>query len=250
MKRLLLALSLALAPAAAHAAGLTIFAAASLTNAMQDIGALWAAAGHPKPVFSFDSSGTLARQIEQGAPANIFASADEKWMDDVGRHDLLAEGTRASLLGNSLVLVEPAGAVKPVTLAPHFEVGAILGPAGRLAVGDPKSVPAGIYAKQALQKLGVWERVADRLAPAASVRAALLLVERGEAPAGIVYGSDAHLSKTVAVAGIFPTDSHEPIRYPFAAIKGKDTQEARDFLHFLHTTPAQDVFKHYGFTNP
>ena len=249
MKRLLLVF-LAIAPAGAHAAGLTIFAAASLTNAMQDIGALWAAAGHPKPVFSFASSGTLAQQIEHGAPANIFASADEKWMDDVGRHDLLADGTRASLLGNDLVLVEPAGAMKPVALAPHFEVGAILGASGRLAVGDPKSVPAGIYARQALEKLGVWERVADRLAPAASVRAALLLVERREAPAGIVYASDAHLSKTVAVAGIFPPDSHDPIRYPFAAIKGNNSQEARDFLHFLHSNAAQDVFRHYGFTNP
>jgi molybdate transport system substrate-binding protein len=249
MKRLLLLLAIA-AGGPAHAAGLTIFAAASLTNAMNDIGALWAAAHHAKPVFSFASSATLAQQIEHGAPANIFASADEAWMDDVGRHDLIATGTRASLVGGDLVLVEPRASLRPVTIGPNFEIGPILGPSGRLAVGDPKSVPAGIYAKQALIKLGVWERVRDRLAPAASVRAALLLVEHGEAPAGIVYGTDVRVSPKLAVAGVFPADSHDPIRYPFAVLKAGDTPEARAFLNFLHTTPAQDVFRHYGFTKP
>jgi molybdate transport system substrate-binding protein len=248
--KLLLTLALCLAPAVSHAAGLTIFAAASLTNAMQDIGALWAAAGHAKPVFNFASSGTLAQQIEHGAPANVFASADEKWMDDIGRHDLIAEGTRADLLGNDLVLVEPRGSLHRITIAKDLEIGAILAPAGRLAIGDPKSVPAGIYAKQALEKLGVWDRVRDRLAPAASVRGALLLVERGEAPAGIVYGTDVHVSPTLAVAGIFPADSHDPIRYPFAVVKPNDTKEARAFLAFLRTGASQDVFRHYGFTGP
>ena len=241
---------LGLAPAAVGATPLTVFAAASLTNAMQDIGALWAAAGHAKPVFSFASSSTLAQQIEHGAPANIFASADEKWMDDVGRHDLIATGTRAVLLGNDLVLVEPKAALHPVTIDKGLAIDTVLGTSGRLAVGDPKAVPAGIYARQALQKLGLWERARDRLAPAASVRAALLLVERGEAPAGVVYGTDVQVSKTVAVAGVFPADSHDPISYPFAVVRAGDTKEAREFLHYLHTPPAQDVFHHYGFTKP
>ncbi len=249
MKRLLL-IALCLAPATAGAAPLTVFAAASLTNAMQDIGALWAAAGHEKPVFSFANSATLAQQIEHGAPANVFASADEKWMDDVGRHDLIATGTRDVLLSNDLVLVEPKASVHPLKIEKNFAIDTVLGATGRLAIGDPKAVPAGIYAQQSLQKLGVWERARDRLAPAASVRAALLLVEHGEAPAGIVYGTDVQVSKTLAVAGVFPPESHDPINYPFAVVRAGDTKEAREFLHYLHTTPAQDVFRHYGFTKP
>ena len=228
---------------------LTVFAAASLTNALQDIGALWAAAGHVKIVFSFAASSTLAQQIEHGAPANIFFSADEKWMDDLAAHQDLAGGTRQDVVGNSLVLVEPKASMKPITLVQGAKLDAVLGLTGRLAVGDPAHVPAGIYAEQALQKLGLWQSVQPRLAPADSVRAALRLVELGEAPAGIVYATDVGVSPKLAVAGIFPAASHEPIQYPAAIVRSGDTRDARDFLAFLNTQPARDVFAHYGFSN-
>ena len=247
--RRLLALLLAL-PLSAHAADvkLTVFAAASLVNALQDIGTLWAAGGHGQVVFSFDASSTLARQIEHGAPAGVFISADEKWMDDLARHHGIVAGTREDLLGNSLVLVEPKDALKPVSLAQGASLDAVLGPSGRLAVGDPSHVPAGIYAQQALEKLGMWPALRNRLAPAGSVRSALRLVEVHEAPAGIVYATDVRATPTLAVAGTFPAASHDPIRYPAAVVT--DMPEARAFLAFLSTQPAQDVFQHYGFTRP
>ncbi len=243
-------LMLALPWAARAEAPLTVFAAASLTNAMQDIGALWAAAGHPRPVFSFASSSTLAQQIEHGAPADLFLSADEKWMDDLARHGGLAAGTRHDLVGNSLVLVEPAVHLRRVTLAPGLDVSAVLGPAGRLAVGDPAHVPAGLYAKQALQALGLWPALQARLAPADSVRSALRLVELGEAPAGIVYATDVGVSPKLAIAGTFPASSHDPIRYPAAVVKSGDGKGPRAFLAFLGTQPCRDVFTHYGFSSP
>lgn len=245
----LVALSYWAAPAGA-AAPLTVFAAASLTNALQDIGVLWMAAGHPKVVFSFAASSTLAQQIEHGAPASVFLSADEKWMDDLDKHHALAANTRADLLGNSLVLVEPKAHLKPVTLNPGTRLDTVLGTEGRLAVGDPAHVPAGIYAEQSLRKLGMWAAVQSRLAPADSVRSALRLVETGEAPAGIVYATDVKVSPALAIAGSFPASSHDPIRYPAAIIAAGDTPDARGFLDFLHTQPAQDVFQHYGFTAP
>ncbi len=248
MKRLL-AVLLAL-PFVAHAAGpkLTVFAAASLVNALQDIGNLWMAAGHGAVAFSFDASSTLARQIEHGAPAGVFISADEKWMDDLAHHHGIVAGTREDLLGNSLVLVEPKDTLKPVSLAQGTSLDAVLGTGGRLAVGDPSHVPAGIYAQQALEKLGMWPGLQNRLAPADSVRSALRLVEVHEAPAGIVYATDVRATPTLGVAGVFPPSSHEPIRYPAAVVA--DTPEARAFLAFLSTQPAQDVFEHYGFTRP
>jgi molybdate transport system substrate-binding protein len=249
MMRLLLAILVVL-PLSARAAPLTVFAAASLTNAMQDVGNLWMAAGHHRVVFSFASSSTLALQIEHGAPANLFVSADEKWMDDLAAHHELAAGTRTDLLGNSLVLVEPKSALKPVALGPGTKLDAVLGTGGRLAVGDPAHVPAGIYAKQALVKLGLWDSVKDRLAPADSVRSALRLVEVGEAPAGIVYATDVKITPTLGIAGTFPPDSHLPIIYPAAIMKAGNTAEARAFLAFLHTQKAADVFQHYGFSAP
>lgn len=252
MRRLVLALLVvvSLAPAAARAADVTVFAAASLTDAMNRIGAAWTAEGHPKVVFSFASSSTLAQQIEHGAPANLFASADEKWMDDLAAEGGIAAETRADLLGNALVLVEPRATVKQVAIGQGFDLGAILGASGRLAVGDPGHVPAGLYAKQALQRLGAWDAVQARLAPADSVRSALLLVERGEAPAGIVYATDALVSNGVAVAGVFPETSHDPIRYPFAVTKSGDSADARAFLAYLRSPPAQAVFTQFGFTRP
>jgi molybdate transport system substrate-binding protein len=235
---------------AKKAAALTVFAAASMTNAMQDVGTLWQAAGHPKIAFSFASSSVLALQIENGAPANLFVSADEKWMDELVKKGLIVRTSRTDLVGNSLVLVEPKKTLKPVVLDADTHLDALLGPTGRLAVGDPGRVPAGIYAKQALQKLGLWASVANRLAPADSVRSALRLVETGEAPAGIVYSTDVQIVPSLGVAGVFPADSHDPIRYPVALIKANDTKDARAFLAFLATRDAKAVFTHYGFTAP
>lgn len=246
--RLLLALALLLLPVAARADGLIVFAAASLTNAMGDIAPLWQAAGHAPLKQSFASSSTLARQIESGAPANLFASADIKWMDYLDQKHLIAAGTRVDLLRNDLVLIVPAGhAGAERKIGQGFDLAALLGAGGRLAVGDPAHVPAGIYAKQALQKLGIWASVKDRLAPAEDVRAALLLVERGEAPAGIVYGTDAAVTDKVAVVGRFPADSHDPIVYPFAIVKAGDNAEARALLQFLRGPQAKAAFEKRGF---
>ena len=209
--RCLLFLLLILVPLQARAQALTVFAAASLTDAMKDVAGLWVKAGHPMPRLSFAASSTLAQQIEQGAPANVFASADEKWMNDLVKHDQIAPGTRRDLLGNDLVLVVPANHPVHVDIGPGFDLAALLGPNGRLSVGDPAHVPAGIYAEQALRKLGLWDKVSGHLAAQPDVRSALLLVERGEAPAGIVYSTDASVSKAVSVAGVYPESSHAKI---------------------------------------
>jgi molybdate transport system substrate-binding protein len=246
MRFLLFALVL-LVPLAARAQELTVFAAASLTDAMKDVSALWTKAGHPPLTLSFGASSTLARQIEEGAPAALFASADEKWMDYLAQKDLIAADTRKDLLGNDLVLVVPADKPIHVTLGPDFDLLGLLGPNGRLATGDPAHVPVGIYAEQALRKLGWWDKVAPRLARTEDVRAGLLLVERGEAPAGIVYATDAAASKAVMVAGIFPASSHDPVEYPFAVVKAHDTPDARALLTFLEGPQAREVFVQRGF---
>ncbi|HEY0181425.1 MAG TPA: molybdate ABC transporter substrate-binding protein [Rhodopila sp.] len=245
--RFLMLLLLVLAPLQARAQSLTVFAAASLTDALKDISGLWVKAGHEAPRMSFDSSSTLARQVQQGAPANVFASADEKWMDFLAKADLIAPDTRHDLLGNDLVLIVPATHPTHVSIGPGFDLSALLGPDGRLATGDPAHVPVGIYAEQALRKLGLWEKVSGHLAAAPDVRSALLLVERGEAPAGIVYSTDATVSKAVSVAGVFPDSSHDPITYPFAVTKAGDTAEARAFLAFLSTPAAREVWVKRGF---
>lgn len=246
MRFLLFALVL-LVPLAARAQELTVFAAASLTDAMKDVSALWTKAGHPPLSLSFGASSTLARQIEEGAPAALFASADEKWMDYLAQKNLIAADTRKDLLGNDLVLVVPANKPIHVTLGADFDLLGLLGANGRLATGDPAHVPVGIYAEQALRKLGWWAKVAPRLARTDDVRAALLLVERGEAPAGIVYATDAAVSKAVMVAGTFPASSHDPVAYPFAVVKAYDTPEARALLTFLAGPQAREVFVQRGF---
>jgi molybdate transport system substrate-binding protein len=246
MRSILLFLLL-LAPLQAGAQTLTVFAAASLTDAMKDISELWVKAGHEAPRMSFDSSSTLARQIEQGAPVNVFASADEKWMNYLAKANQIALDTRQDLLGNELVLIVPATHPMHVDIGPGFDLPALLGPGGRLATGDPAHVPAGIYAEQALRKLGLWDEVAPRLAAAPDVRSALLLVERGEAPAGIVYSTDAAVSKAVAIAGVFPRSSHDPVTYPFAVTQAGDTQAARAFLAFMSTPAAREVWIKRGF---
>lgn len=249
MLRRLLLLALLLPATARAADGLTVFAAASLTDAFTDVGNLWKAKGH-QITFDFAASSTLAQQIEHGAPADIFASADELWMDRLATENRIRPDTRANLLGNSLVLVERRDKLKTITLKRGVNLAGVLGADGRLAVGDPAHVPAGIYARQSLQSLGLWESLQNRLAPADSVRGALLLVARGEAPAGIVYGTDVRIDPHLAIAGTFPADSHDPIRYPIAITKTAHFDEAAAFIAFLHTQPAQDVFLHYGFPPP
>jgi len=236
-----------LVPMAARAQQLTVFAAASLTDAMKDVSALWAKDGHPPLRLSFAASSTLARLIEQGAPAALFASADQKWMDYLAQKNLIVADTRKDLLGNDLVLVVPADKPLHVTIGPDFDLLGLLGANGRLATGDPAHVPVGIYAEQALKKLGWWDKIAPRLARTDDVRAALLLVERGEAPAGIVYATDAAVSKAVMVAGTFPASSHDPVTYPFALTKSGDTSEARALLTFLEGPQARTVFVQRGF---
>ena len=243
----LLLLGALLLPLTARAQEVTVFAAASLTDAMKDISALWVQAGHPALRLSFGSSSTLARQIEQGAPANLFASADEKWMDYLARKKLIVADTRKDLLGNDLVLVVPADQPRHVTINASFDLPGLLGATGRLAVGDPAHVPVGIYAEQALRKLGLWDSISPRLARTDDVRSGLLLVERGEAPAGIVYATDAPVSKGVMVAGTFPDSSHDPITYPFAVTTAGDTPEAHALLAFLTGPDARAVFVRRGF---
>ena len=243
---LALGAALAAAPPALAAAPppLGIDAAASLTDALGAIDALWVRAGHPAPRVSFAGSGALARQIQSGAPADLFLSADTKWMDALAEAGLVVAGTRITFAANDLVLVEPRASVHPVAIGPGFSLAAALGPDGRLAVGNTRSVPAGIYAEQALRSLGVWNAVSTRLAETADVRAALLAVENGAAPAAITYRSDAHGVAGVAIAGTFPPGSHVPITYPGAVVAGsKNASEARAFLALLRSPEAQAIFR-------
>jgi molybdate transport system substrate-binding protein len=226
---------------------LTVFAAASLQNAFEDVGRLHAQRAGAAPRFSFAASSLLARQIEQGAPASVFASADEAWMDHLERRGLLAEGTRRALLGNRLVLVVPAASPLRLELKPGVDLAALLGRDGRWVTGDPGSVPVGRYAQQALTALGAWEAAQGRLVRAVNVRAALALVERGEAAAGIVYATDAALSGRVRVAAQFPPDSHHPVRCPVAVVRRHDAPVAREFLRLLGAPEAAAVFRRHGF---
>lgn len=227
---------------------ITVFAAASLTNAIQDIATQYEQEKPVKIVASFASSSTLARQIEQGAPADLFISADRQWMDFAQQKDLLDNASRMTLLGNSLVLIAPAEpAPQPVTINQQTRWKTLLH-GERLAVGDPDHVPAGIYAKEALQKLGAWETLSPSLARANNVRAAMALVERAEAPYGIVYGSDAVASQKVKVVGVFPETSHKPVEYPLAMIKDHQQPAVIAFYHYLQSPQAAAIFKRYGFT--
>ncbi|MDR0806297.1 MAG: molybdate ABC transporter substrate-binding protein [Enterobacteriaceae bacterium] len=233
---------------AAAAEKITVFAAASLTNALGEIAADYQKKTGVEVTASYDSSSKLARQIEQGAPADIFISADQQWMDYVADKKLIDEKTRITLLGNDLVLVAPLdSALKQVSITKTTDWSALLKDS-RLAVGDPDHVPAGIYAKQALTYLGSWDALAPKLAPASNVRAALALVERAEAPLGIVYGSDAVASKKVKVVGIFPEDSHLPVEYPIATLKDHATPAVDAFSKYLSTPEASAVFERYGFS--
>ena len=226
----------------------TVFAAASLTNAMQDIAKEYKKEKNVDVVSSFASSSTLARQIEAGAPADLFISADQKWMDYAVEKKSIDTASRATLLGNSLVVVAPkASAQGEINISDNTDWTSLL-KGGRLAVGDPEHVPAGIYAKEALQKLGAWDTLSPELAPAEDVRGALALVERSEAPLGIVYGSDAVASKGVKVVGTFPEDSHKKVEYPLAIVDGHNSATVSAFYDYLKGPEASAIFKHYGFT--
>lgn len=225
-----------------------VFAAGSTTNAITEIGALYAAQkkGHITP--SFASSSTLAKQIASGAPADVFLSANVKWMDYLEEKSAIDKATRFDLLGNRIVLIAPVqSSIRNIEIKKGLDLADLLGSQGRLALGDPEHVPAGMYGKKAMQTLGLWEQVKNRLAPMKDVRAALVLVERSEAPLGQVYATDAAISKKVRVVGTFPVESHPPIVYPVAAVAGKKTDAAVAFLNFLKTPQARSVFEKYGF---
>ncbi len=227
---------------------ITVFAAASTTNAVNKIGALYAARGLGGIKASFASSSTLAKQIEQGAPADVFLSANVEWADYLEKKNLLDAGSRVNLLRNRIVLIVPgASPAKAVDLKPGVSLLPLLGKDGRLAVGDPQHVPVGMYAKKALESLGAWDAVQNRLAPSKDVRAGMALVERGEAPLGLVYASDAAVSGGVRVIGVFPAGSHPEVVYPVAAVAGKRTAAARAFIAFLGSPEAKAIFKKYGF---
>ncbi|HBK46614.1 MAG TPA: molybdate ABC transporter substrate-binding protein [Xanthomonadaceae bacterium] len=247
-KRLLCALALAL-PVLAHAQSpLTVFAAASLKESMDEAAAAYQqATGTPVRV-SYAASSTLARQIEQGAPADVFMSADLEWMDYLQQRQQVDPAQRRNLLGNTLVLVAPAASTVEVDPARPGAIAQALGEHGRLAVGQTSSVPAGKYAKAALQKLGQWDSVSNKLAESESVRAALMLVARGEASLGIVYGSDAQADAKVRVVATFPASSHDPIVYPVAPLKGSANPAAPAFVQWLGSAPAKAIFVRRGFS--
>jgi len=237
---------LTLAPLAARAASITVFAAASLTDALNDIGKAYKAKTGNDVVFSFAASSALAKQIEASGGADVFLSADTDWMDYLDRKGLITAGSRKNLLGNHLVLIAPAAEHPAIAIAPKFDLaGALNG--RKLSLADPASVPAGKYAKAALTALGVWNSVADKVVPAENVRVALSYVSRDEAPLGIVYATDAKSDKGVRIVGTFPENTHPPIVYPAGLVRdGKP--EARAFLDFLNGPEAKAVFEKDGFT--
>jgi molybdate transport system substrate-binding protein len=228
------------------AADMLLFAAASTTTAMEEVMDVFARRGLGAVRASFAGSSALAQQIANGAPADIFVSANRQWMDFLSRQKAIVTTSRVDLLGNRLVLVVPDAAPPPAGNASAFPLARALGD-GRLAIGDPDHVPAGIYARAALINLRVWDTVAARLAPMADVRAALALVERGEAAAGIVYATDARVARGVRVVGLLPADSHPPIVYPAAIVDGHDRPPVRRFLEFLTSPLAAAIFARHGF---
>jgi molybdate transport system substrate-binding protein len=238
--------SLASFAAAEDKPSIIVFAAASLTNALQELGDGFTKETSIPVKFSFAASSTLARQIENGAPADVFLSADLEWMDYLQMRNLIQADTRHDMLGNRLVLIAPADSKLKLKIEPHFPLLEALGK-GRLATGDPDSVPVGRYAREALTNLGLWNQVADRVVRADSVRSALAFVDRGEAPLGIVYETDALIDKRVRVVDMFPADSHKPIVYPIALTRTAKTGAAR-FAAYIRGPAGVVAFKAYGFT--
>ena len=225
----------------------TVFAAASLTNALQDVAKDYEASGGGKVKFSFAASSLLARQIEAGADADVFFSADTEWMDYLAARKLIRTGTRRDALSNRLVLIAPAGSTVALSIAPGFAIAAALGDS-RLALADPDTVPAGKYAKAALTKLGVWDAVANKIARAENVRAALAYVARGEASLGIVYETDAKAEAKVRTVDTFPADTHPAIVYPVALTASANGSDAEAFLAYILSAKAAAVFKRDGFS--
>src|SRR5262245_61804259 len=232
-------------PAQAQDRDLVVFAAASLKNALDNVKAQWQKETGKSAKTSYAASSTLAKQIESGAPAQMFISADLDWMDYVARKDLIKRQTRSNLLGNRIVLIAPNDSAHPIDIKPGFDIASVIG-TGRLAMASVDSVPAGKYGKAALEKLGVWESVSGRVAQAENVRAALALVSRGEAPAGIVYQTDAASDKGVKIIGAFPENTHPPIIYPVALTTDAGA-EAAAFLAYIRSEKAQPLFEAEGF---
>jgi molybdate transport system substrate-binding protein len=242
-----LTLAAGTAPAAAQGRDVLVFAAASLKNALDEIAAQWQRESGKKAAISYAASNTLIKQIEQGAPADIFISADLDWMDYGQQKGLIKPDTRSNLLGNRLVLVAPKDSNISANIRPGFDLAALL-KGGRLAMGNVDAVPAGKYGKAALEKLGAWDGIKDKIAQAESVRAALLLVARGEAPLGVVYQTDAASDPTVKIVGTFPENTHPPIIYPIALTKESTSPDASAFLNFIRSPAARPIFERQGFT--
>src|SRR4051812_30386432 len=241
------ALTLAGVPAAAQEKSLTVFAAASMKNALDDVNAAFLKGTGIKVVTSYAASPTLATQIDRGAPADVFISADLDWMNYATGKKIIKDDTRVNLLGNRLVLIAPKNAnIDAVKIGPGSDLAKLIGD-GRIATGEVTSVPAGKYAKAALERLGIWASVEKKFAMADNVRTALALVARGEAVLGIVYETDAKVEPGVTIVGAFPADSHPAIVYPVAAtVTAKP--EATAYLAFLRSAAAKAVFETYGFT--
>src|SRR6516162_4958478 len=233
--------------AAAQDAKLVIFAAASLKDALDEVNAAFQHEKGQETATSYASSSSLAKQIEAAAPADIFISADLDWMDYLAKRNLIKPETRANLLGNRLVLIAPVTGAVQLAIGPNFPLAPALGN-GRLAIADPNSVPAGKYGKAALEALGVWSSVADRLAPAENVRATLALVSRGETPLGIVYQTDADSDKAVKIIGTFPENTHPPIIYPIAVVAISTNPAVMGYLTYLKSPAARPIFEKHGFT--
>ena len=223
---------------------ITVYAAASLTNALSEISAQYEKEKSVKIVHSYASSSTLAKQIENGAPADIFISADTKWMDYLQEKNRINTATRSNLLGNKLVLIAPKGRAFTVQFDKTFDFAKAFD--GRLCTGDVESVPAGIYTKQSLTSLSWWDGIKSRIVGTQDVRGSLAFVERGECAAGVVYETDAKVSAKVEQIGVFPEDSHKPIVYPIALVK-TEKNAGKDFLEYLQSPVALDVFSKYGF---
>ena len=226
---------------------ITVFAAASLKNALDDTNAAFTKAAGTKVVVSYGASNALAKQIESGAPADVFISADLQWMDYVAQKNLIKPDTRINLLGNKLVLIAPVDSkLNKVTIGQGFDIAKLAGD-GRIAVADVKAVPAGLYAKAALEKLGGWTAAEPKLAMAENVRATLAFVARGETPIGIVYETDAKVEQKVKIVGVFPDGSHPPVVYPVAATATAKA-DAGKYLNFLRGSETKSIFEKYGFS--
>jgi molybdate transport system substrate-binding protein len=246
LSSLALAIYLTVASPTVTAAGVTVFAAASLKEAMDNQAKLFEASTGNKVIVSYGASNTLAKQIEAGAPADIFISADLDWMDYLEQRHLIAPNTRFDLLRNTLVLIAPLSSSSTLRIGPNFGLAAALG-REKLAMANPDSVPAGKYGKSALEKLGVWTSVDKQVVRAENVRAALALVSRGEAAFGIVYTTDAMADKGVQLVDTFPPDSYPPIIYPAAVLAANKSSLARPLLDYLRSAPARSVWEKYGF---